>query len=177
MRLFIAVEVPEEAAVELRQLQSKLKTEGAALRFVKDFHLTLRFIGEAQPETAEKIKQALSNVSFSRVKARLGSTGCFPPSGMPRVVWVALEPAAAFKAMHDAIDTAIQPLLPKDERFESHVTLARVKAVINRKQFADKLNVLKPKPVEFTVSSFFLIKSTLAREGPVYEHLAEYKAL
>ena len=173
MRLFIAIEVPVE---ELRHLQSRLKTSDAVLRLVKDFHLTLRFIGEVQPELTEKIKHLLTKVSFKQIKATLGSIGVFPTEGSPRVVWVSLEPKDAFKQLHEEIDTSLYPLLPKDERFESHVTIARVKNVQNRKLFIEKLHLLKPQAVEFTVNRFYLIKSTLTREGPVYEHVQEYHA-
>jgi len=52
MRLFIAIDIPEEIKKYLGKLQEKINTNLAKIRNVKKekIHLTLKFLGEVQPE-------------------------------------------------------------------------------------------------------------------------------
>src|SRR3989344_8261557 len=90
MRLFIAINFNElkDYFIELQ----KLLPSNARLSFTKDFHLTLKFLGEIQPNNAEKIISALKNVKFHKFEAFLNSIGIFPTENYIRVVWVGLNP-------------------------------------------------------------------------------------
>jgi len=57
----------------------------------------------------------------------------------------------------------------------SHLTIARVKHVSSKKDLLDYLKSIKPKKSKFYCNRFYLKKSELKPEGPVYEYLAEYK--
>ena len=57
----------------------------------------------------------------------------------------------------------------------SHLTIARVKKIKNRKSFLEGLKKIKiPPRLNFSVKSFKLKKSELKPEGPVYETIEEY---
>jgi 2'-5' RNA ligase len=68
-----------------------------------------------------------------------------------------------------------EKLNSQDKNFESHITLARVKFLKNKKEFIEKLKNIKVEAIEMTIDSFSLKKSTLTEKGPLYETIKEFK--
>ena len=68
VRLFVAVDLPEEIREKIRECQAELKTGKGRVTLVNpdQIHLTLKFIGEVDEQTAEKIKEALKNIKKMR---------------------------------------------------------------------------------------------------------------
>lgn len=172
MRLFIAFDTDDDAKKELSSIQKELKY--AKLNLVKEFHLTLKFLGEVDEKKATEIKQRLKKVSFDEFDAQLSGIGVFPSEDYINVVWVGLEPKDKINELQKRIEDSLEGLFPKDTRFHSHITLARVKFIEDKKQFKDCLNNIKIEKITFSVERFRLMKSTLTPEGPVYEVLEEY---
>lgn len=173
MRLFIAFDVSEEVKNYLLGLQ-KCLPEDSKLTLVNEFHETLKFLGDVDDDKVGTIKALLSNISFTQFNAMTKGIGVFPDEKMIRVVWVCLEPRDKIVALQQEIENALLDMFPKDTRFHPHLTLARVKFVKDKKDFMEKLKKIPGKEIEFSVSSFKLIKSTLTPEGPVYEAVAEF---
>ena len=172
MRLFIAVEIPEDIKAALLSAQKKIaETEhtNARLTFVKDFHFTLKFLGDVDDDTIKKIKELLDDVSFDAFDITLDSTGVFPDENDIRVVWVGVEPHSQIIALQQKIEKSLIGLFPKDDRFHPHLTLARVKIVKNKKKFAEQLKNLKIEKKSFFIKGFSLIRSALTPNGPDYE--------
>lgn len=178
MRLFVAFSVPGDVQACLRELQGQVPSSEPVAHIVpaKAFHLTLKFIGDWPDNRVDEIRQALARVRFTAFEATLGKTGVFPSEQHVNVVWVGLEPAAAITAVQQAVEAALAPLLPREDRFMPHLTLCRVKSVQDKHAFADGIRKLVPRPLRFRVDRFELIRSTLTPEGPVYETLASYPA-
>lgn len=173
MRLFIAFDVSEEVKNYLTELQNNLP-EDSKLNLVKEFHMTLKFLGDVGEDKIDTIKALLSNISFAQFTAKIGGMGVFPDEKMIRVVWVGIEPKDAITGLQQEIEKALLDMFPKDARFHPHLTLARVKSVKDKKVFMEKLNKLTIKELEFPVNSFKLIKSDLTPKGPVYKDVAEF---
>lgn len=173
MRLFIAFEVSEEARNYLSYLQTHLPKD-ATLNLAKDFHLTLKFLGDVDADKVDKIKAALTNVDFTKFTAKTSRLGVFPDENLIRVVWAGLEPKETIVGLQQEIENNLSDLFPKDTRFHPHLTLARVKSVKDKKAFIRQLNKIPTKEIEFSVNSFKLIKSNLAPGGSVYEDAAEF---
>jgi len=179
MRCFISIDMPEEVREELREIQEKIPSDDVKMLLVDTeiLHLTLRFLGEIDDFKINKIRDVLKSLKIGKFKARLGNVGIFPDENFVRVVWISLQPEEKFKEISNLVEKELEGIegIKKEERFESHVTLARVKFVKNRKDFVEKLKKIKIQPVEFSVDRIFLKKSTLTPEGPVYENIAEIK--
>lgn len=172
MRTFIAIDLPEEVKQYLKGLQKQLGN--AKLTLVKDFHLTLKFLGEVSEEKIEEIKLLLREIKFKAFKTRLTNIGVFPSENYIRVVWVGLEEGDIKKLQKD-VDDKLQKMFPKEKRFSAHLTLARVKFVDNKEKFIDSIKKIKVDKKEFDVCEFKLKKSTLTKQGPVYEDLEVFK--
>jgi len=173
MRLFIAFDVSEDVKSYLSELQKHLPKD-AKLNLVKEFHLTLKFLGDVDENKVDKIKAALTNVDFTKFTAKTSNLGIFPDEKLIRVAWVGLEPKETIIALQQEIENNLSDLFPKDIRFHPHLTLARIKSVKDKSAFTEQLKKIPTKEIEFSVNSFKLIKSTLTPEKPVYEDVAEF---
>lgn len=175
MRLFIAINTPKEIQNYFSDVQKKLT--GAKLTFTKNFHLTLKFLGEITPAQADEIKKRLGKIQFKPFTATLAGTGIFPSEQMMRVVWIGMEPHDIICSLQKQIDAALHGLFPKEKSFQPHITLARVKTVDNKKQFAELVKKLKVEQLSFEVKEFKLIESQLTSEGSLYTDIATYSKL
>ena len=172
MRLFIAIEIPEDVSNQLRALQEKLIIPGKATK-TKSFHLTLKFLGETEKE--KRLFEELSKIQFKSFEAKLSQIGAFPNTDNPRVIWIGLEPQNIINKLQKQIDSATQKLgFEQDKKFHPHLTLARIKFLKDKRGFKDLLEDISPPQASFNIDSFKLIKSTLTPEGPKYEVLSSF---
>lgn len=171
MRLFIAIPLPEEVQTQLSLIQKKLPE--AKLNLVREFHLTLKFLGEVRETEVDKLKEALAKVKVEKFEAKLSRIGVFDEKFI-KVLWVGVESEEKITRLQQEVEKALAGMVSKEDRFTSHVTLARVKYVKNKKEFLDKLAKIKPEKTSFTVKSFQLVKSTLTEEGSEYEVLGDF---
>jgi 2'-5' RNA ligase len=95
-------------------------------------HLTLRFLGEVDPERVPAligaIRAAVEGTAPFEVEYR--SAGFFPPSGAPRVAWVGVgEGRAELLALAGRLEAALGPLgwAPEGRGFHPHVTFYRLR--------------------------------------------------
>lgn len=178
MRAFIAFEIPEEIKKVLIEAQSQLDKCKAKLKITKDFHLTLKFLGEIDEKKVEEIKKKLNEIKFDSFETSLTNIGVFPGENSIRVVWVGLNDSEnKITGLQKEVDSKMETLgFKKDTRFHPHLTLARIKFVKDKQDFIKSLKEIKIEKKAFEVSEFKLIKSTLTGEGPVYEDLAVFQA-
>ncbi|MBD3313297.1 RNA 2',3'-cyclic phosphodiesterase [Candidatus Woesearchaeota archaeon] len=174
MRLFIGFDASQEAEHELLNAQKKI--ENAKINLVKDFHLTLKFLGEVDDDKSGEIEERLRKISFGSFKAELGGIGVFPSENHVKVIWIGLEPKDKIIGLQRKIEEALQGMFPKDMRFHPHITLARVKTVEDKEAFKENLKNIRIERIRFKVDKFKLIKSALTPDGPVYEVLEEYNS-
>ena len=59
----------------------------------------------------------------------------------------------------------------------SHLTIARIKYVKDKKEFDNVIKSIHPKKLSFKISKFYLKSSELKPLGPIYMTLEEYKAI
>ena len=62
MRTFIAIPLPKECQIMLDQMQQSLRACKAEVRWVAipSIHLTLKFLGEVDPEVIPKLSELLA---------------------------------------------------------------------------------------------------------------------
>lgn len=175
MRLFIAVEIPEYIKVNLDETKKELIYNEDGLRLVnkEQTHLTLKFLGEV--EGPDRINDILSGISFKPFETSTDKLGVFPNENYVKVVWIGLKPENQIIELQNKIDDALSKEFKKEGEFKPHITLARVKYLKDKKSFIDKIKKVKVEKHTFKITSFKLIKSTLAGQGPIYEVLNEYK--
>jgi len=176
VRAFIAVEFPDEIVKEIARVQGVLETRKftGKLTELGNLHLTLKFFGEISETKVKEVKKRLSKIEFGEFEASLGEAGTFARRGNPRIVWIKVNGRGMFN-LQKAIDEALDGLFDKEERFMSHLTIARVKYVKDGKDFIEYVRKISVKGLKFNVKEFKLKKSELREIGPDYETLGKFK--
>ena len=95
----------------------------------ENYHLTLRFIGEAPRHLAEEIDLALATLRARGFSLTLAGVGTFAKGGRPTALWVGVgaEPVSSIIcAARSRRRCSGCGLEPERRRFNPHVTLARL---------------------------------------------------
>lgn len=177
MRLFLAIDLPEKAKDYLYNFAKNLKRDYVKVSWVpkKNLHLTLKFFGDVEEKKLDELKAELKNIKQKPFKVKLKGIGFFPDEKEPRVIWVGISPEKDVIALQQKIDEALLLTFPSDQKFQSHLTIGRIRAVKNPKEFAKAAKELKIEEIEFEINSFKLMQSTLAATGPSYRVIEEFK--
>lgn len=176
MRLFIAIEIPKDIKEYISKIQEKIDTTKNKIRFINkaQTHLTLKFLGEVQPDKVEHITENLRKIAFKTFSVYLDKIGIFPNENYIKVIWIGLKPEEPVLQIQKNIDEGLKKLFKKGKNFKVHVTLARVKYIDNKENFIDKLKKIKIENKKIDMDNFKLVKSTLTPQGPVYEDLGVF---
>jgi 2'-5' RNA ligase len=183
LRLFVAVDIPNDVREALNRLQSDLKRlDLSRLRWVRPegVHLTLKFLGNTPGEKVRGIEEALATAArgTSPLRLALGKTGTFGGRRRPRVLWLDITgDVQRLGALQLAVDSALADagFPPEDRKFSPHLTLARVPQPAPAgvaESISHALEAITPPRREFEVSEVLLMQSTLQPGGAVYKRLA-----
>lgn len=178
VRLFVAIDLPEDIRECLRGPQEHLKKSNARLNPVDPalIHMTLKFIGEVRDDAVPAIVAALSRVRFSPYDLHIKGIGSNNPR-QPRVIWCEIDDSGESAALYAKVEDALLPLgIPRDDRpFRPHATLARVKQ--GDPTLPGCIRTIPPGDFgTCTVRGFRLKKSILTPRGPIYETVMEVPA-
>lgn len=189
MRLFVALEIPEAVrgglAAAQRQVQKKvqkdLQSAGAELRWVRpeNFHVTLKFIGQASSEELAAIMEELRGVRpEGAVIATIRGLGYASHAKRGGVLWAAMQASNFMKMLAGQIDRRLERLgISAEEReFLPHLTLARckqnsvmptIRAAVSEYEGHDFGSMLW--------EEFQLMESRLGAGGSQYSTLASFR--
>lgn len=176
MRLFIAVDIPEEVKKELLKIQEEIKRLGKLNLIPKEnIHITLKFLGEAK--NSEEITNILETLEFEKFLLISNKIGFFPNENYISVMWLGFKEDEKLIELQKQIDEALSSHFKKGKDFVTHATIARVKHILfENKEKLVSLKNRELKSFKFEISSFKLMKSTPTPQGPVYETIKEFKA-
>lgn len=172
MRIFIAINLPEEIKKKIIEIQNKLPEFIGKKTEFENLHLTLKFIGEVSEEQIKIVKEKLRKIKIKKFNAKINNIGVFSETFL-KIIWIKIENC---EELQEQIDEALSGLFEKEKRFMGHLTIARVKSCKDRKTTIEEIKRLKLNE-EFLVNEFELMKSDLKREGPVYEVLEKYNLI
>lgn len=181
IRAFIAVDVPSFALETISQIQDRFKQLGLHASWTRpgNIHLTLKFLGETDPQRIPDITQVLIRVfqSSETFRVSLKEVGVFPNWNKPRVVWIGLDdPGGHLAALQSQLETDLETLgWPRENRpFSPHLTLGRLKSPKGKERLREAvagLPALDPNP--FDIDSVKLYRSELTPQGSIYTVLEE----
>ncbi|MFH0752825.1 MAG: RNA 2',3'-cyclic phosphodiesterase [archaeon] len=171
VKLFVAMDLPSEVKDYMYDLQKKLKTPAAKIKFVnkKHFHLTVKFLGDVDESKVPGIVERLSRLKNEVVKVRLSGLGFFPSEKDPRVIWIGMAPEDRLERVAQDVDGELLDLFPDEQKFSPHLTLGRVKTVRKREEFLKKVEEVEVEPLEFEFSWLKLYESV--RKGSVQKYV------
>lgn len=170
MRLFLAIDLPEEIKEYLFQLEKKFKEAKITWVSKKNLHLTLKFLGEVSEKDLPRIKEQIQ-ICEKPLNLTLARLGFFPNEKNPTVIWVSVEPEDTVIDLQQRLDENLLPLFPGEQRFQAHLTLGRIKSIRRKEDFFKSVKSMKIEKKSFKVSSFQLKNSELTKNGPIYKTL------
>ena len=171
VRAFISVDIPKNIQEEIRKIQEILPRFNGKFTETENLHLTLKFLGDIDGEILLEVKRRLKEINFKSFETRISGIGVFSPEYV-KIVWVKLDNC---EKLQNAVDEKLSDIFEREKRFMSHLTIARVKNIKNKKSFLEELGKIKiPLMLRFRVKNFKLKKSILTPEGPVHENLEIY---
>jgi 2'-5' RNA ligase len=175
VRAFVALELPDEIKVRLKDAQEKLRGCSARLTLVEPalIHITLKFLGEVAEKDLPCLGDALRSVSFKPFPVSVGTVTVNNPK-RPHTVWCPVSDGGKGKNLFRLVEDVLVPLgFERETRgFTPHATLARVK--IPDPSLFPVLRSLEGKTYgDCIVRGMKLKKSTLTPGGPVYEDLVD----
>jgi len=173
MRTFISIDMSEAINQEIKKIQNYLPEFFGKKTELDNLHLTLKFLGEVSEEKLEEVKKKLREIEFEKFGVEVKYLGFFDNQKYG-VVWLYLD---GCDRLQREIDEKLVGLFEKEKRFMSHLTIARVKKIEDKKDFLKNLKKIKVPEISFIVNNFKLKKSVLTSEGPLYETLEEYDLL
>ena len=138
MRLFVGVEIDAPVVRRLAGCIDELRTRAltraprARVSWVtaERLHVTVRFIGDVDETSAERIAAALDASMSLPFEILIESVGTFPERGAPRVFWAGITQGAdALVVVERQVSGRLAScgIAPEDRPYRPHVTLARVK--------------------------------------------------
>ncbi len=181
MRLFVAIDVPEETRRELRELIGKFAPicHGARWVNVEGLHVTLKFIGHVDDALVPQIKEALSGIERQRpISIAFREFGFFPNERHPRVFFAGIQADKELEPLAKEVEKRLAPLrIAKEERaFRPHLTLARFKTNEGLVQLREKITSLASQDFGGSaVREFYLYESVLKSSGAVYTKLSTHR--
>ncbi|WP_237480517.1 RNA 2',3'-cyclic phosphodiesterase [Lichenibacterium dinghuense] len=125
-RLFTGLQIPAGLATELALMRGGLT--GARWIDTEDYHLTLRFIGDIDPETADAVDEVMVGIRRKPVTVTLEGLDYFG-GDKPRAIVAKAQPSAALVELQAEQERLLRRigLPPEPRRFVPHVTLARMR--------------------------------------------------
>lgn len=183
IRSFIAIELPGEIKQALAELQRKFKAAGSlAVKWVdpENIHLTLKFLGDIDADSPEKIVKALEEAAngITSFDIEVRELGVFPNMNRIQIIWVGLHgELEKLGQLQKHIETSLKPLgfPPENRPFTPHLTLARVRDYARpdeRQKLGQTISTANfDGKYTIKVTTVNLMRSQLTPEGPIYSKL------
>jgi RNA 2',3'-cyclic 3'-phosphodiesterase len=134
MRLFTAIDIPNDLTEALRSFVSRLRP-AAMISWspFENLHVTTKFIGEWPEQRLDEMKRALASVPVTgSFEIAVKGLGWFPNPSRPRVFWAGVDGGEALRTLAQVTDDATAEIgVPREKRdYSPHLTLARIRETV-----------------------------------------------
>jgi RNA 2',3'-cyclic 3'-phosphodiesterase len=177
VRLFVAIDIPEDVRRRVADFARELRKHDSRARWarIEGAHLTLKFIGEVPAEQLDPIRRGLQPVrAAAPMEIEFRGAGFFGNDRRPRVLWVGVHAPAGLDELAAEIENRLEPLgIPRESRpFHPHITLARFDRPHNSGELRQAVNGAAQREFgSVAAREFHLYESRLRPEGSVYTRL------
>ena len=182
IRCFIAIEIPETIQNQLARIQGTLRNRIQKASWVKpgNIHLTLKFLGDVDPEDLESIGAVIGGVASRHrgFSLHIGGLGAFPNFAHPRVLWIGAKAGGdRISVLAQDINLALSDcgFSLDTKKFNPHLTIARLKERIDLRPYTSQYRQYdRIDGAEMSVNTISLIHSQLHPTGAIYSTLQSY---
>ena len=178
-RCFIAVELSTDIAEGVRRIQGGLRERTAGVSWVRPegIHLTLKFLGDVDPDRVEGIasKAEACVKAIGPFTTRIKGCGGFPNVRNPRVIWIGVEdPAGLLKELQARVEQGMEEMgFAREGRgYTPHLTIGRLRSGTGKGGVAQALEAMKGCDLgTMEVREVCLFRSLLKPTGAEYTKL------
>jgi len=174
-RTFIGLPLQvEQAFLDARnELLASLSGERISWTIPEQFHVTLRFLGDIEQGTVQRIGAALVDGLSVPKQIRLYTTGLgsFGPRRRPRVLWVGFEGNSFFGHLKQEVDRVLElcGFQGEEQPFRAHLTLGRIRSLRNLEKYYHTVNEMNQDFVDSVLfDRLVFYRSVLSPQGPRY---------
>ena len=177
IRAFFALTPDDDAVQQLLARCESLKSKGwhklARFNSAENLHLTLRFLGEVEPETFDKLREGAREIaaSIQPFDYEIGAAKLFPRVSRARVIVADVEAPSQLRELNRGLErlSVAHGLAEEKFTYRPHVTLARLSPGQKRPNLPSY-----SAPILQHAKELALYRSTLHPDGAQYEILETY---
>ena len=179
MRLFFAIELPDNVQDLLDEATTSLRAEAPELAWIdrEKRHLTLKFLGDVADDALPRLSEAADCAAAKHgpLEMSVHEIGAFPNFRRARVVWIGVEQEPRLELLHHDLELACEQagFEVEGRPFRPHITLARVRAPLPAERARALARVARTVRVKtmVPVERITLFESTLAPTGARYRRI------
>jgi 2'-5' RNA ligase len=183
IRLFFGAQVSmatlESVAATAEAMRRAAYEGGYQIRWVApaNYHITLKFLGDASPEIVTAIRDRLEPrlASLPSFELTARGVGAFPDPGNARVIWAGVDdPSGGMSRIAEILESELDELgFRREERaFHPHITMGRVKRVDDVSRILQSFTEQKFRSSR--IESVTLFESIMKSSGSEYVERARF---
>ncbi len=176
MRLFLAINIPDEVKAELYDLQNL--SSHITWQTWEQLHLTLHFLGNTSPNDQTLLVERLRSLKCPSFPISIGGCGHFGSGSHPTSLWTGVKFSLELQQLYKQVGKLVREVgLPTSRRdYKPHITLARLprKGVLRGTGEFLVQNSLYRGPI-MKVSSLALFSSEPTSQGSRYTILETFE--
>lgn len=183
-RIFAAIKIhPSDEFIRIyNDLKHDFRQDKIKWVELNNFHITLKFFGETDPELIPDIIQSMESIVSSRnsFSITLQQMGIFGSSYRPKVLWFGIDKNAVLNELGMKIINEMEYLGFKNDRqnFVPHLTLGRIKYIDNKKNLSQIVQKYKSVFIQQEIiKEVVLFESILKPQGPEYNILRSFSLI
>lgn len=171
-RLFIAIDLAVATLGEVVALQSQLDKLKLPIIWEKHPHLTLNFLGKADPKQVVPLIPPFHPFTLQPLYLET-----LYSRHEPTILYLSLAKSEELFELQGSISSSISSITPQPRRFLPHITLGHLKRTdpVSTKRYMDILSDFEsPQFSSFTVDKIALYQSLISQAGTTYQKLATF---
>lgn len=178
MRVFIGVRLPEGIKEQLGAVQAEVKRASLKGSFTDpdNFHLTMRFIGEVNPDQHSAIETALARCTQEQVPFQIETAGLgYFLKKNKWIIWLGIKENRQLHQLYDQLNAELlaQATTVADEvAFIPHLTLGR--GIVLSQEWETLSKVPLPSDQKIPVTALTLFESVRVNGKLVYRPIADF---
>lgn len=183
-RIFIALDISEEARNRIAEFSAELKRDFSHLRVgwerPEKIHLTLKFLGDTSEKQLAQLGEAVKSAAsgFAAFSLLMEKTGCFPSRKKAKILWIGLiDESGNLQNLQERLEeeTGARGFEKENRSFKPHLTVARLREPERSGELTDAFLQKQFEPVSFEVSAIVIYESKLQPAGSVYSVIERQK--